>query len=283
MTTIHEVGMVISALNERAPLAMAEKWDNVGMLIGDPSDPVTGAVVAIDFTAEVLQVALSKHYNLIINHHPCIFPSSKGLSSVVKNQDSTIDSLIYQAIRNGISVAAYHTNFDVCSLEVPDSICEALGIQSHGRFQQKNEADLTKLVGSADLARWNSKKVGYGFWGEFPETKDFSEFAKNVKRVFNINGFWITNPIPSRVKRVGFVAGKGSSFIEEATELKCDVFITGEAGYHPALSGLRKGTAVMELGHRESEKFFIETMKIWLSGLGIPCVEVQSPTQQIWT
>ena len=36
------------------------------------------------------------------------------------------------------------------------------------------------------------------------------------------------------------------------------LFITGEAGYHTALDGLRRGMAVMELGHRESETFFIE-------------------------
>jgi putative NIF3 family GTP cyclohydrolase 1 type 2 len=127
------------------------------------------------------------------------------------------------------------------------------------------------------------KGLGYGFWGDLPAPKPFSEFAQDVKKSFEINGFWITNPAPSHVSRVGFVAGKGASFVEAAAAMNCDLFITGEAGYHTALNGLRRGLAVMELGHRESEKFFVETMKNWLSALGLESVDAQMPTQKIWS
>jgi dinuclear metal center YbgI/SA1388 family protein len=125
--------------------------------------------------------------------------------------------------------------------------------------------------------------LGYGVWGEFPTPKPFSELTKDVKSLFNIHGFWITDPVPSFVSRVGFVAGKGASFVESASGLKCDLFITGEAGYHTALGGSRRGMAVMELGHRESEKFFVDTMKDWLLSLGLGSVEAQAPTQKFWS
>jgi hypothetical protein len=124
--------------------------------------------------------------------------------------------------------------------------------------------------------------LGYGFWGEFPSPRAFSDLAKDVKSLFNINGFWITNPAPSTVSRVGFAAGKGASFLEAARGLKCDLFITGETGYHSALEGVQRGVAVMELGHRESEKFFVETMKTWLSEMNLGFAEVQTPIQKIW-
>ncbi len=124
--------------------------------------------------------------------------------------------------------------------------------------------------------------LGYGFWGEFPSPRAFSDVAKDVKSLFHIHGFWITNPTPFQVTRVGFVPGKGASFVKAASRVKCDLFITGEAGYHAALEGLNQGVAVMELGHRESEKFFVETMKKTLSGFGLGFVEVQTPTQKIW-
>jgi putative NIF3 family GTP cyclohydrolase 1 type 2 len=125
--------------------------------------------------------------------------------------------------------------------------------------------------------------LGYGFWGDFPAPRLFSDLAKDVKNLFNIHGFWITSPIPPAISRVGFVAGKGASFVEAASYLGCDLLITGETGYHPALSGLRKGVAVMELGHRESERFFIKTMRRWLFNLGLQVTEAQMPTQEIWS
>lgn len=124
--------------------------------------------------------------------------------------------------------------------------------------------------------------AGYGFWGEFTEPRPFSDVAKDVKSLFNIDGFWITHPIPSKVTKLGFVAGKGAAFLEAAVGIGCDLFITGEAGYHSALASMRRGMGVMELGHRESERFFVETMKNWLSRLGIETFVSTTPTQKIW-
>jgi dinuclear metal center YbgI/SA1388 family protein len=123
--------------------------------------------------------------------------------------------------------------------------------------------------------------LGYGFWGDFHEPKPFSDLCKSVRSLFNIDGFWITENPPSRVKRIGFVAGKGASFVGAARSVGCDLLITGEAGYHTALDGWRNGLTVMELGHRESEKFFITTMASWLSQLGLHTVESNFSTQKM--
>lgn len=370
-STEKSIGEVIRSLNQLAPLATAEAWDNVGLLLGDAKGKTNGAIVSTDLTMESVELALRENYKLIINHHPCIFPKNKGLSKI------TAGTPVYEALRNGISVAAYHTNFDQCSLEVVERIAQGLGIRPQGRLIENPTESLLKLavyvpashlegvrsalfdagaghignydscsfshpgegtfrggsqtqpfvgspgqleraqetrletvfpVGLKDLILAALKKahpyeevafdlysvaqppsqqglvrgLGYGFWGDFPSMKPFSEVAKDVKSLFNIHGFWITSPVPSLVSRVGFVAGKGASFVEAASAAKCDLFITGEAGYHVALGGARRGTAVMELGHRESEKFFVETMKRWLSNLGLEVAEAQTPTQTIW-
>jgi hypothetical protein len=124
--------------------------------------------------------------------------------------------------------------------------------------------------------------LGYGFWGEFKSAKPFSEVAKDVKHLFKLDGFWLTNPPPSRVRKLAFVAGKGASFIDAALAAGCDLLITGEVGYHAALDGARKGLAVMELGHRESERFFLTTMEGWLTQLGVRAALVTDATQKIW-
>jgi dinuclear metal center YbgI/SA1388 family protein len=125
--------------------------------------------------------------------------------------------------------------------------------------------------------------LGYGFWGEFDRARPFSEVVRNVTRLFRTEGFLLTEPTPARVRKVAFVAGKGSSFLEAAASQGCDLFVTGEAGYHDALAGARRGMAVMELGHRESERFFLTTMEGWLSNIGLESVSLNLPTQKMRT
>src|SRR5262249_26330783 len=123
----------------------------------------------------------------------------------------------------------------------------------------------------------------YGFWGELPASMSFSELAEGVRSLFNIDGFLMTDPPPRKIRRIAFVAGKGAAFIPSAVSHGCDVFITGEAGYHFALEGARRGMAVMELGHRESELFFVRTMQDWIAKLGLRTTALTSATQKIWT
>ena len=285
--------------------------------------------------------------------------------------------LVRQALENGIAVAAYHTNFDQCALEVVRTISNGLGVTPLGRLIDKPRGALTKLavyvpethvdpvreaiceagaghIGNYDFCTFTSEGkgtfrgnnrtrpflgspgsleqarevrletvfpsglerkilkalleahpyeevaydlyalkqaptstgivsgLGYGFWGEFKSAKPFSEVARSVKHLFKLDGFWLTNPPPNRVRKLAFVAGKGASFLDAAASAGCDLFITGEAGYHTALDGARKGVAVMELGHRESERFFLTTMEGWLTSLGVRATVVRDATQKIW-
>jgi dinuclear metal center YbgI/SA1388 family protein len=142
---------------------------------------------------------------------------------------------------------------------------------------------IKQRVGPSGLVRG----MGYGFWGEFQRPKPFSEVLRSVRSLFNLDGFWLTPPAPAKskrsIKRVAFVAGKGSSFLSAARSIDCDLFITGEAGYHGALDGSRRGMTVMELGHRESERFFLTTMESWLKKVGVKALALNIPTQKIWS
>jgi dinuclear metal center YbgI/SA1388 family protein len=371
-----KVSEIIGALENLAPSGTSEKWDNTGLLAGDPDWETSGAVVSVDLTEQAIETAIQRGFRLIVNHHPCIFPKSKGLARIVPGSKSGISSLVFEAIRNGIAVASYHTNFDQCSLEVVRAVSEGLGVQPRGRLLDGGEGSLVKLVvfvpvthvdavrtalaqagaghiGHYDFCTFSTqgegtfrgsdqtrpfagqpgrlekvqeirletifprglkksvlaalrsahpyeevafdlysteqsptslglvRGLGYGFWGEFSSPKPFSEVARSVTRLFNTQGFWLTDPPPSRVRRLAFVAGKGASFLDAASAAGCDLFITGEAGYHTALDGARKGVAVMELGHRESEVFYIQTMQGWLSAMGLKTVGLNLRTQVI--
>lgn len=122
--------------------------------------------------------------------------------------------------------------------------------------------------------------LGYGFWGDFSRPISFAEFCHRVTQTFQVQGFWSTEPAPRKVRRVGFAAGKGASLLQAAKAAGCDVFVTGEAGYHGALASKRAGTAVLELGHRESERFFPQVVRDWLKSAGLPKVSIVSVAEQ---
>ena len=51
---------ICTILERIAPSELAEEWDNVGLLAGDPGRPVTRAMLAIDLTRDVLAEAKKK-------------------------------------------------------------------------------------------------------------------------------------------------------------------------------------------------------------------------------
>ena len=51
---------VVAVLEGAYPPALAESWDAVGLVCGDPSEPVQRALVAVDPVAETVAEALEQ-------------------------------------------------------------------------------------------------------------------------------------------------------------------------------------------------------------------------------
>ncbi len=90
---------VIDFLDNYAPLKYAEDFDNVGLLTGDLKDKVTGILICLDSTKEVIQEAIDLNYNLVISFHPIIFNGLKKLHS-----ENYVNDSIVLAIKNNISI-----------------------------------------------------------------------------------------------------------------------------------------------------------------------------------
>ena len=73
---------VTDFLEEIAPLSYQEKYDNAGLITGDPNWKVSGVLTCLDVTDEILQEAKSKGCNLIVSHHPIIFRALKKLNVI---------------------------------------------------------------------------------------------------------------------------------------------------------------------------------------------------------
>ena len=108
-----------------APLAFQESYDNSGLIIGHPDDEISGILITLDITEEILDEAISKGLNLVICHHPIVFSGIKKLNS--KNY---IERCVAKAIKNDIAIYAAHTNLDSVFGGVNSKICEKLELQN---------------------------------------------------------------------------------------------------------------------------------------------------------
>ena len=86
---------VITLLDEFAPLAYAEDFDNTGLLVGDQKTSVTGILVTLDTLEAVVDEAIEKNCNLIVSFHPILF---KGLKKITGA--SYVERVVQKAIKN---------------------------------------------------------------------------------------------------------------------------------------------------------------------------------------
>ncbi len=116
---------VTDILEELAPLHYAEDFDNVGLLVGNPNDVVSGILVTLDTIEPVIEEAIVHNCNLIITFHPIIFNGLKKLTGT-----NYVERTVIKAIKNEIAIYSMHTALDNSSKGVNAKICEVLGIMN---------------------------------------------------------------------------------------------------------------------------------------------------------
>lgn len=131
---------VITVLEELAPLAQAEDFDNVGLLVGDAQMEVTGALVTLDTLENVVDEAIEKNCNLIISFHPIIFGGLKKLTGA-----SYVERVVIKAIEHRIAIYSMHTALDNVPQGVNGKICEVLGLYNT-RILIPKKSSIRKLV-----------------------------------------------------------------------------------------------------------------------------------------
>ena len=114
---------IIQFLEEKAHPSLQESYDNSGLICGHPSMEITGAIICLDSTEEIIDEAIRNGYNLVIAHHPIVFSGLKKL-----NGKNYIERTIIKAIKNDIAIYAIHTNLDNIIHGVNAKIAEKIGL-----------------------------------------------------------------------------------------------------------------------------------------------------------
>lgn len=163
--TIQEVTKYLETL---APLTYQEKYDNAGLIVGNNQNEVSGVLVCLDSTEEIVQEAIEKKCNLIIAHHPIVFSGLKKFTG--KNY---IERTIIKAIKNDIAIYAIHTNLDNMLNGVNAKIAQKLGLINTKILSPSNN-NLRKLVTYVPVLQVENVKnalfsAGAGKVGEYAE------------------------------------------------------------------------------------------------------------------
>ena len=130
---------VIDVLDEAYPPRLAESWDSVGLVCGDPDDVLESVTVAVDATPAVVDEVPPA--GLLLAHHPLLL---RGVDTVAASTPK--GALVHRLIRSGRSLFTAHTNADSASPGVSDALAAALGVTV--------EAVLEPLSAVAGLDKW---------------------------------------------------------------------------------------------------------------------------------
>ena len=233
-------GDIEQALFALAPGEGAMEWDNVGLLLGDPQQPVSRALVALDITEEVADEAIAQGCELIVAHHPVMNCRWLPVQSI--REDTPQGHLLLKLLRNGISAICMHTNLDVAWGGVNDILAEKL-----------------KLVDPGPLC-----DNGLGRVGRLEEPMDLADFVRFVSRSLGCNGVRYAGA-GKPVCRVAVGGGACGDFEDDAIRAGCDTFVTADLSYHQFLDAKGKGINLIDAGHFPTEDPVCEKLVQYVS------------------
>lgn len=210
------LGELLLAVEELWPESLAENWDEVGLVAGHPSAPVTKVMFAVDPTLEVIDEAVEWGAELLITHHPLLL---KGVTSVAATTPK--GRAVHRLIESGTALLTVHTNGDSAVGGVSDVLADALGLQ-----------DAVPLTVAAN----GLPEEGIGRVGDLAESMTLGDFAA---RVFGIlpsvaGGVRVSGDKDGLVRRVAVCGGAGDSLLNEVRASNADVYVTADLRHHPA-------------------------------------------------
>lgn len=242
---------VLAALERFAPLPLQESYDNAGLQIGLTETEVSGALLCLDVTEEVIREAVSLECNLIISHHPLLFRGLKTIS------DSTyVERCVRMAIQNEICIYAAHTNLDNVEDGVNYRIAERIGLVDIELMQPHRVSVMTD-------GRERSVMAGSGVIGYLTEEEDSLAFLQRVKDAFRVDCLMHNELLLRPIQSVALCGGAGDFLLEEAMKRQADAFLTGEMHYHQYF-GMEQRIQIGVLGHYQSERYTTEIFNLIL-------------------
>lgn len=229
---------LLSILNSIAPFAMAEPWDNVGLMVGDPDQQVTGILIGLDPTEALIHEALAQNLNTILTHHPLIFHPLKTIPG-----NTPMGRMLKTALAHDVALIACHTNLDLVAFGVSNALAEKLGL-----------GDTRPLTAAPEQGS------GFGKIGTLPAPLPAEQFLSRLLIALAAPGIQLAGPLPETIHTVALCGGSGSELAETARAMGAQVYITGEVKHSVARWAEEAGFCVIDAGHYPTENLIVPVL-----------------------
>ncbi len=219
-----------SLLDDWYPPATADDWDAVGLVWGDPAQPVSKILLAVDPTQPVADEAAAWGADLVVVHHPLFLKGVHGFAAT-SPKGRTLSTLVAA----GCALLTAHTNADQALGGVSESLALALGLSS-----------------PHPLVPGESPEVGTGRAGTVPATT-LGAFAESVAAALpgTAAGIRVAGDLDRPVSSVALCGGAGDFLLDQVAAY--DVYVTSDLRHHPASEFLEKGGALIDIPHWAAE------------------------------
>ena len=233
-------------LHRLFPPRLGERWDYLGWQKLPPPTRITTVLLTLDVTPQVCAQALKRGVEVIICHHPLLFPSPRQVLKMTAKK-----SLWQQLKRHHVGVFALHTNFDNSPVGMNSYILQQLGVSA-------------AHIQAAPHHLWH---------GMLPQTLTLQQLIARVKTLFGLSSINYYGKLQQRVQRLVVVAGAGGSAVRWITPHAEAVFITGELKWSERLVVQQRRLTTLVVGH-EMENIFITIMRQHLQQLPLRVVMI---------
>lgn len=224
---------VIQALENIAPLALAEDWDNVGLLI-NPLRPRTikNILLTIDLTEVVVDEAIAAKADLIVAYHPILFSPVNRLDG-----GRAYDRAIMKLIQKNIAVYSPHTALDSVIGGVNDWLADGVGAGDVSVLHPLENSD-----------------AGQGRLVTLKKSVKLKTLAQRVKKYLGLKTLRLAEGNDASIRTIALCAGAGSDAFQG---VQADCFLTGEMSHHHILAATLNGSHVILCEHTNTERGYL--------------------------
>jgi len=234
--TLREVLEVVERLY---PPATAQSWDRVGLVTGDPEQPVRRVHLAVDPTLAVIEEARDLGADLLLTHHPLLL---RGVHSVATT--SAKGASVTHLVVGDVALYVAHTNADVAAEGVCEALAEACGLTASEPLTTSEDQPLGR-VGDLDDA--------------LPLRTFVERLASRLPRA--VSGIRVAGPPDAPVRRVALLGGAGDDLFDAVRASGADVYVTADLRHHPVLEAREEARGgppyVVDAGHWASEQVWL--------------------------
>ena len=237
-TTLADVTRILDGFY---PPSTAQSWDAVGLVTGDPGQPIERVLFAVDPAMSVIDEAVTGGYDLLVTHHPLLMRGVKSVATT-SGKGRAVTALVV----GDVALYAAHTNADVATPGVNDALAAACGLQ-----------DVEPLV--------QSEGQPLGRVGDLPRSMTLRAFCERLAAALPPApvGLRVSGDAEASVQRVAVLGGAGDGEFGAARGAGADVYVTADLRHHPAIEAREEDDPaapmfLVDAGHWATEWLWLQ-------------------------